>query len=451
MNEQIIINTILDYFKIEEPSEFREVLLAEHPYDIALAFYELSHEERHRLYTLLSPDELAPILAYLDPDTIINYFQEMNALYIAHILEAMAIDDAVDILYRIDERNRIAAYLSLMNKETAAQIRKLLQYEAKTAGSIMTTDFIKIPVDADVKQAMKILIRDANDAETIYILYVVDQNGALVGTLSLRELILARGNQMIAEIMTTNIISVTPEMMQEDVAQVFRNYDLNAIPVIDYQNTMLGIITVDDIVDVINDEASEDYERFAAVRDIEDTFDQNAWQNAWHRLPWLILLLILGLINSNVINLFSATIEKMVVLSFFLPLIAGMAGNTGTQTLAITIRKLAFQKPTFEEKVHHIFKEAATGLIIGLVTSIIAFGLIYLIQQEVLIAFLVGISILVSLVVATAFGALVPLIMTRLKIDPAVASGPFITTLNDLISMLIYLGLATWMLQLFFS
>jgi magnesium transporter len=445
MREQIV-EEIKESLNIGDLDTFREVFLSYHPYDLSLVFQILNQEERNHIYNSLSPAELAPIFVYIEVEDVAVYFEEMNSIYISQMLEAMDVDDSVDILSHINERNMIASYLSIMKKENAYHIRKLLQYEAKTAGSIMTTDFIEIPESYEVKQAMKKLIKDATDAETIYTLYVVNQNRQLLGTLSLRELILARAGEMIADIMTNKVVSVEADMDQEDVALIMRNYDLNALPVVDYQNHIIGIITIDDIVDVINEEANEDYDRFAAVPDIDENIEQNPWQNALSRLPWLVLLLVLGMITSNLLNLFEGTISKMVTLTFYLPLIAGMAGNTGTQTLAVTIRRLTVNKLSPQEKTKHIMKEAITGLIIGCVTSLLAFGLVYIIQQDFILAFLVSLSILVSLIVAAVAGSLVPLIMTRLKVDPAVASGPFITTLNDLISMLIYLGLATFIL-----
>jgi magnesium transporter len=441
--EKTTLEYLIASFDIENINEFRELFLSYHPYDIALVFEFTDFNQRNRIYQSLSPTELAAIMTYIDADEVVFYFKEMNSTYISQVLEAMDIDDAVDILSHINERNMIASYLSVMRKEKAFEMRKLLQYEEKTAGSIMTTNFIELPINMDVKQAMKKLIKEANEAETIYTLYIIDPEKELLGTLSLRDLILARAGELIKDIMTTKVISVSADIDQENVAYLMKNYDLNALPVVDYQNHIIGIITVDDIIDVIHEEASEDYERFAAVTDIDEKIEQNAWQNAVSRLPWLILLLFLGLVNSNLLNLFENTLSSMVVLSFFLPLIAGMAGNTGTQSLAITIRKLTINPLTLQEKLRHVLKEAITGLIIGFITAIIAFILIYIVQSDLIIASLVSISILISLIVSTAAGAFVPLIISRFKIDPAVASGPFITTLNDLISITIYLGLAT--------
>ncbi|MDF2700235.1 MAG: mgtE [Haloplasmataceae bacterium] len=441
VQDQNKMKEILNTFNITEVSEFRDAFLSYHPFDLAGAFLELDVEQRNKVFISLSPKELAPILVHIDIETLIDILEDMNSIYVAQMLEEMDVDDSVDILSQIEDRDIIISYLSIMNKEHAAIIRQLLQYDEKTAGSIMTTNFIKIPQDYEVKKAMKKLIEEANEAETIYTLYITDDKKVLVGTLSLRELILAKAGVIIKEVMNEKVISVEAKASHEEVAEIMRNYDFNTLPVVDFQGHMIGIITIDDIIDIIDEKASQTFSNLAGV-EIDNNIESNALQNALSRLPWLILLLIFGMLNSNLLNLFKDTLTQIVSLSFFLPLIAGMAGNTGTQSLAITIRKLSLLESTKKGIISHVFKEAVTGLIIGIVTSIVAFILIWIIY-DIVLAILVSIAIAVSLTVATTAGALVPLIIVKFKIDPAVASGPFISTLNDLISMSIYLGLAT--------
>ncbi|ERJ11543.1 magnesium transporter [Haloplasma contractile] len=438
---------IKDVLKEENFEIFREELLSFHPFDLAAAFIELDDPERYKVYNSLSPIELAKIFEHLDFELVPLYFEEMNTFYVASLLEAMNIDDCVDILNNIEEKKVLASYLSIMNKEIVKEIRGLLQYEEETAGSIMTTDFIEIPINLDVKQAMKKLVEDAVDAETIYTLYIVDENRKLMGIMSLRELILARAHETIGDLMNQKVVSVLASLDQEEVAHIMRDYDFLSVPVVDYQDHMLGIITIDDIVDVIDEEANEDYEKFAGVSDIEDLFESNPFKSAKQRLPWLIALLFLGMVISTLLNFFGDTLEAMVDLAFFIPVIAGMAGNTGTQSLAITIRGLASDDIESIKKLKYIMKEAVTGLIIGLVTSVIAFGLVMILKQDPVLALLVAIAILGSLIVANLAGTVTPLVMVKLNVDPAIASGPFIQTLNDLISNSIYLGLATWILN----
>lgn len=252
--EYNLIDEVIETFTIDELSEFRKAFLSFHPYDCAQAFLEMTEEQRFRLYHSLAPAELSPIIAEIDDSIFVNdYFEEMYSDYAAKVLEHMPIDDAVAILSRIKRKNRLAAYLSQMEMEHAKQIQELLSYEDKTAGSLMTTKFIEFPVEYEVRQAMKKLIKEANDAETINTLYIVDEKRKLLGTMSLRELILARAGESLRDIMTTNIIKVEPDTDQEEVAFIMRNYDLNALPVVDYHGILTGIITIDDAMDIIDE------------------------------------------------------------------------------------------------------------------------------------------------------------------------------------------------------
>lgn len=454
-NERNYIKEIIKLINISDLATFREEFLSYHPFELSEAFNYFNEDQRKKVYNSLSPSEIAMIFEHIDDNVVIELFEEMNSIFISHILQEMNIDETVDILKEINDKDKVASYLSVMSKDIAGEIRRLIQYEEETAGSIMTTDFISVNIDYSVKDAMKSLINEATNAETIYIIYITDADQKLVGVISLKELILARGHEYIKDIMNDKVISVLASTDQEEVAHIIRDYDFLAVPVVDYQNHILGMITIDDIVDVIDEEAGEDYEKLAAVPDIDDMSANNVLQNAYLRLPWLLLLLVLGMLNATLIESYESTLNKMVSLSFYLPLIAGIAGNTGTQSLAITVRSIATEDLSSKDKIVHIIKESSTGLIIGVVASLFALMLILVkvsfssgdpifSTSNLILAILVAVSILISLIVATFTGSAIPLIMEKLKVDPAVASGPFITTINDLISMTIYLGLATW-------
>jgi len=353
----------------------------------------------------------------------------------------MFVDNAVDVLNELDKA-QVVSYLTLMNQESANEIKALLHYEEYTAGSIMTTEYVVIPQNSTVRSAMTILRNAAPKAETIYYIFVVDEDERLTGVVSLRDLIIAHEDTLIHTIMNDRVVSVLVSEDQEDVARMIKDYNFLAVPVVDFQQHMLGIITVDDILDVLEEEASDDYSKLAAVSDMS-TFDKNSLSAAKKRLPWLIILLVLGMLTANLIGAFEATIEKVALLAAFIPLIAGTAGNSGTQALAVAVRGIATRDIEDESKFKLLIREAGTGLITGLVCAIFVVGLIYVWKQEFLLGLLVGASIFVSIFVATISGSFIPLFMHKMKVDPAVASGPFITTLNDLLSTLIYLGLAT--------
>lgn len=366
---------------------------------------------------------------------------EMNPNYAAEMLSNMYADDAVDVLNELD-KDQVASYLTIMDNEAAQEIKELLHYEEYTAGSIMTTEFISISANQTVRSAMYILKREAPRAETIYYVYVIDDEKSLVGVISLRDLIVSDDDSMISEIMNDRVYAVSVGEDQEEVARKIKDYNFLALPVVDFQNHLLGIITVDDIMDVMEEEASDDYSKLAAVADM-DTLDKSAITAASKRLPWLIILLFLGMLTASLIGRFEDTLDKVAILAVFIPLIAGMAGNTGTQALAVAVRGIATGDLDQENKSKLILREAGTGLITGTTCGILVMIIVYLWKGDFFLGLLVGISILCTLIVATLAGALVPLIMHKLKVDPAVASGPFITTINDIISILIYFGMAT--------
>ncbi|KAB8139093.1 magnesium transporter [Gracilibacillus oryzae] len=436
--QQALINEQMDQFR----AEFLEL----HPYDQAKIFEEQDEDIRFLIYTYLSPEEMAEVMEHVDRDIVNEFISEMVPAFAAKIFEEMSTDDAVDILNELD-KNKVASFLTIMNKESSEEIKQLLHYEEKTAGSIMTTEFVVINHDMTVKEAMRHLRKEAPEAETIYYIYVVDSDKKLVGVISLRDLIIAEGDWLIQDVMSERVVSVPVGEGQEDIAQMMRDYDFLALPVVDFQNHLLGIITVDDIMDVMEEEASDDYSKLAGISDVE-RFGDTALQAAKKRLPWLIALLFLGMFTANIIARFQGALEQVALLAAFIPVIAGMAGNTGTQALAVAVRSISNGDMDKIGKASVIWQEAKTGVITGttcgiLITLIVAFW-----YGELYLGILVGISIMATLFVATIAGAFVPLVMHRFNIDPAVASGPFITTLNDIISMFIYFGLATAFMNL---
>lgn len=427
--------------KEEKINSFRTEFLDMHPYDQAQFFLEQEKDLRLFIYHYLSPEEIAEIMENIEIDDIEPYFAEMDPRFAAMVFAEMSTDDAVDILNELS-KDKVASFLTIMEPDASDEIKQLLHYEEKTAGSIMTTEFISIFQTQSVKETMVQLKKEGPDAETIYYLYVIDEDKRLVGVLSLRDLIISDDDVLIEEIMSGKIVSVSVAKDQEDVAQMMRDYDFLAVPVVDFQAHLLGIITVDDIMDVMDEEASDDYSKFAAIADV-DRPDENAFISAKKRLPWLIILLFLGMFTASLIGRFEDTLDQVAVLAIFIPLIAGMAGNTGTQALAVAVRGLATGEYGEQGKIKLIVREAMTGLITGTVCGITITVVIYLWKGDIFLGLLVGISIMATLVVATLAGSLIPIIMDRLKIDPAVASGPFITTINDIISILIYFGMAT--------
>lgn len=425
----------------EDTEAFRKEFLNLLPYDQAIFFKEQTEHIRLRIYTYLSPREISDIMQNIDLEDTEFFITEMDPHFATMVFSEMPVDDAVDILQEL-KRDEIASFLAIMDKKVADEIKSVLHYEEKTAGSIMTTEYVSVYKTQTVKETFKQMKKEAPDAETIYYTYVLDTNKRLVGVLSLRNLIIAEPDEIIGDIMSDNVVSVSVGRDQEEVAQMIRDYDFLALPVVDFQNHLLGIITVDDILDVMDEEAHEDYSKLAALSET-DSPDSRPIQSAKKRLPWLIILMFLGMITASLIGSFEQTLEKVPIVAIFIPLIAGMAGNTGTQSLAVAVRGLATGEYGKGSKWKLILKEATTGLIIGITIAILITIMITIWKGNFYLGALVGAAIFVTLIVATLSGALIPLLMHRLNIDPAVASGPFITTLNDITSVLIYFGLAT--------
>ncbi|WP_053220345.1 magnesium transporter [Virgibacillus senegalensis] len=430
----------------QQIDQFRAEFLELHPYDQAKIFETQSGEIRQQIYSYLSSEEIAEVMENIAIEDIEPFFIEMTTAFAANVLAEMSTDDAVDILNQFD-KNKVASYLTIMDKEAANEIKQLLHYEEKTAGSIMTTEFVVLNANQTIKEAMKHLRREAPDAETIYYTYVIDNEKRLVGVLSLRDLIIAEGDWMVSEVMSERVVSVPVGEDQEDIAQMMRDYDFLALPVVDFQDHLLGIITVDDIMDVMQEEASDDYSKLAGISDV-DSPDDSAIASAKKRLPWLIILLFLGMLTASLIGRFEETLDQVAILAIFIPLIGGMAGNTGTQALAVAVRGIATGEFEKQGKWKMIVREAGTGLITGLCCGTVITLVVYIWQGDIYLGLLVGISIMATLIVATIAGSLIPIMMHRLNIDPAVASGPFITTINDIISVLIYFGMATAFMNL---
>jgi magnesium transporter len=449
--ENLYIEEIIKLFDLGlSSSELREKIIEFHPYEISEAILELSEQQRLTLYKVLTPEDISYAIAHLELEKVFELFEEMKPRYIVNIIQELDIDDAVEIIRSLPEEER-AGYLKLMDKDHRASIKEMFQYEEDTAGSIMTTEYIEVDVEDTVSIAMKKMIEQAVDAETIYTIYVVDNKNKLVGTLSLRELILARKGQFVKDIMNSRLVTVKASADQEDVADLAMDYDFTSIPVVDHLNKMLGIITIDDIIDVVEEEAIEDYSRLAAVSDVAiDSDTETIWMSAKKRLPWLLILSVLGFLTSTIIAQFEGTLNAVPTIALFMPMILGMAGNTGTQSLAVTIRGL--NEGEFDERsqiLKHLVREVGTGLLNGVLIGIILFGVSYLflrvsgIDHALTITQVVSLSIVVSLTVATFSGALIPIIINSFKIDPAVASGPFVTMVIDIIALSVYFMLAT--------
>ncbi|WP_322787572.1 magnesium transporter [Alteribacillus persepolensis] len=424
---------------------FRTMFLELHPKDQTDVFLHLEESERKRVYESLSPDEFAEVFEGLEVEEQKEIALELNDQYAADVFNNMYADDVANFLAELKQDN-VTDILKAMDKEDAADVRELLAYDEETAGSIMTKEFIAIRAEDTVSDVIELLRREGPDAETIYYLYVVDANDRLAGVTSIRDLITSVSTAKIEDIMSTRVVSVNEKTDQEEVAQLIQKYDFLAAPVVSDENVLLGIVTVDDVLDVLEEEATEDLGEITASRGSTDV-SLTSFQAAKKRAPWIIMLMFFGLITAEVIGTFEETLETVVLLAAFIPMIMGSAGNTGTQSLAVSVRALA--TGTIEKRglSKTILREFATGLMIGVMSGAVIALLLAVFYQDLLLGGVVGISIILSLGVASVIGTTIPLIINKLHLDPAIASGPFITTLNDLISLMIYFSVATSLIQ----
>ncbi|MBM7542708.1 magnesium transporter [Amphibacillus cookii] len=430
------------YLKKNEKDSFRKAFLDLHSTDQIEIFKQMSEEKRKRLYDYLDPIEFAGIfqgLALVEQKIV---FSELEDAFALNMLNELAADDITDFFGQIPDG--VASFLlNKMDEKEANNIKQLLSYKEEAAGSIMTTEFITLASKETVSEVMERLRNEGTDAETIYYLYVTNEDEKLIGIVSLRELITSLEDELIENIMKEQVVSVSPLTDQEEVSTLIKDYDLLAVPVVTDDEKIIGIVTVDDIIDVIEEETTEDIGQFAAVKGALD-LNVDAFTATKKRLPWLILLLFFGMLTAGLIGGFEGTLAEVAILAVFIPLIADMAGNTGTQSLAIVVRGLALERFDQSRIIKLLKRESLTGLMMGVVCGIVvAIITFFLPNSSLALGFVVGISLFVTVLVSTLTGTVIPLIIDKLKIDPAVASGPFITTVNDIVGLFIYFSVAT--------
>lgn len=428
---------------------FRKSYLDMHFYDQSTFYLSLEKPDRLKMYTILSPDEMGDMFDTIEDDLplIPELLDEMDVKYASKMLNCMYDDNAADLLEHMD-RSHVDLFLSEMPKSDANNLRGLLHYDTETAGGIMTTDFVQFNQDLTAGEAIKGLRKMAETAETIYYLYILDDNQDLVGVMSLRDLIMQKSKTVLKTAMNTDLITVNVDDEQADVAQVIRDYEFLALPVVDHSNKLVGIITVDDVIEVIDDEAQQDYSGLAGV-DVDESISDNPFKAATKRLPWLITLLLLSMITATLINKYEALLAQASILAVFISTITGTAGNAGTQSLAVAVRRLATDEIDRSDFFKLLGKELITGLVTGVVTGASIFVIVGFWKHNFVLGLVIGLAMCAAITVANIAGSFIPMLMSRIGFDPAVASGPFISTLSDLTSVLIYFSIAGMFLKYF--
>ena len=442
MTEDQILLLTIKFLKELKKDDFQNIIDELQPYDIAKLYKTLPEKHRHKFLMFLTIRQIADMIQELEKDSQLEVLHKLGMEKSSTVMDLMDNDDLADLLNELSIE-KLEEFLSVMKAEESLTVQNLMQYPAETAGGMMTNRYIWIKKYYTVREAVDKFKSFAEVAETINYLYVLDEEKKLVGVVSYRDLLISDLNDKIEDIMFTRIISVPVEMDQEEVAKSIERYDFIAVPVVDNQSKLVGIITVDDVLDVVIQEANEDIQKLSASgKDID--FNTTAYTAAFRRLPWLILLLFIGLISGNIISSFENTLDQVIALTFFIPMIAGMTGNTGTQSLAIVVRGLAAYDINKRLINRLIFRELGVGLIIGLINGLLIAVIAYFWQGNPVLGIVVGASLFATLIIGTLAGTVIPIILYHLKIDPAIASGPLITTLNDIFSLTVYFSLASF-------
>ena len=421
-----------------------------HANDIAQSLSYLSQTERLSLYAVLGVEWVSEILAYVEEPE--PYARELGTEKLAAIINEMDADDAVDLLQKLDEadKEKLRPYL---DEHVRADLQLIASYDEDRIGSLITTNYICIPKTLDIRAAMHELIRQAGEHDNISTLYVMDESGKFSGAIDLKDLIIARQNDSLDALIIYSYPYLFADEKISDCIEKIKDYAEDSLPVLNQSRQIIGIITAQDVVEAVDDEMGEDYAKLAGLTAEED-LNETTGQSLKKRLPWLMILLVLGMLVSSVVGAFEGVVAILPIVICFQSLVLDMAGNVGTQSLAVTIRVLMDEELGAKEKRKLVAKESKAGMFNGLLLGALAVAFLgvyvrlfkgYAPAQAFLISFCVGVALLLSMIVSSLVGTLVPMFFKKIKVDPAVASGPLITTINDLVAVVIYYGLA-WVL-----
>lgn len=433
-----------------EPEAIREALEELHEEDIAEICEELSEEDVVRLLAVLPDDFAAGVLDRLDDELRTGVLERVEAKKAAQMLAGMSPDEAADAVQTLERplRQSILEELVRVAPEAASDVKELAAYAQNTAGSIMTTAFVGVPPESKVWQAMaEVRRKSKNDtAETIYYVYALAYGDQLVGVVSLRDLILAEPGQVVSDVMISNVVRVVDQSDREEVARTMAKYDFHALPVVDGAGRMLGVITSDDVVDVIIEEATEDAHKMGAVSPAQGGYFQTSLYAYWKsRVIWLVVLFLGGFLTATVMHRFESDIERVIALAVFIPLIISTGGNAGSQSATLVIRALAMAEITPRDWARVAGRELVVGVALGVVVGVLGFARAYVAGETapaLMLGLTVSISILAVVTVGSLLGSLLPLLIQRVGLDPAVSSTPFIASLSDVMGLLVYLGIA---------
>lgn len=437
----------------EDPQAFLEALEEFHEEDIAEIVEELPIDDIVALFRVLPDDFGAGVLERLPEERRSEVLEKLKVEEAANLLAEMEPDDRADAVQELDEglKDKLLAQLDQVEPEAAQEVRDLARYEEGSVGSIMTPAFVGLPPETKIWKVIEEVRRltKEDELESIYYVYGLAFGDKLLGVASLRELILADPSQELADVMAHNVVRVLDTEDREEAARVIAKYDFHAMPVVDVKGAMVGIVTVDDVVDVVIDEATEDAQKMGAVSPIEGGYFQTAFFDYWKsRVTWLVVLFLGGFLTANVMQSFAGEIERVVTLAVFIPLIISTGGNAGSQSATLIIRALSLHEVEPRDWLRVLGRELLAGITLGLVVGVLGFARAYFAADTdaLVLASVVSISIVAVVLVGSLVGSLLPLLIQRVGLDPAVSSTPFIASLSDVVGLLVYLGIASAML-----
>ena len=449
MDNKVLLEEIQSLLDTKQYTRLRQKLSEMIEADIAAAMEELEKTDQLKLFRILPKDMAADVFSYTDVEVqqyIITSLSEKDA---GKIIDNLMADDATDLLEEMPA-SIVKKLLASASPETRRDINNLLRYPEDSAGSIMTVEFVDLKENLTVEQAIERIRNIGVDSETINICYVLDIRRKLVGTVALRYLLLSQPDEIIGDIMNENVISINTMMDQEEVARQFKKYDFTAMPVVDNESRLVGIITVDDIVDIMEQEATEDIEMMAAIVPSDKPYMRTGVFETWKkRIPWLLLLMVSATFTGKIISSFEDALSVYVVLTAFIPMLMDTGGNAGGQASVTIIRGLSLDEIEFRDLLKVIFKEIRVAFLCGVTLAVANFAKLMLFDRVGLqVALVVCITLLAVVIIAKIVGCSLPMFAKKLGFDPAVMASPFITTIVDAISLLIYFSVATHLLGL---
>ncbi len=414
-----------------------------HPADMALTFRYFIDEEQDTIFSMMKPsEETVEFLNELDEAITTRLLQQETPQRIADILEEASSNETAHLMGLMDE-DYATAVIDLLQAEEQEKLEEIMAYPEDSAGILMYTDVFTLHEETKAIDAIAAL-QDQEEAEMVFYLYAVDNDGRLTGVVSLRDLVTTSSETLLEDIMSRKVHAVRPETDQEEVARIVSQYNFLAVPVVDSEDQLLGIVTVDDVVDIIREEATEDFLQMVGAGKDREILLKSSWDNARMRFPWLFASWVGGILAAFIIGIFDDLLQSTIVLAAFIPVIIGMGGNIGTQSSTIIVRGLATGRVGLENSVKILLKEIRVGLILGVLYGILLgiFAIFQFLDVSPLLGLVVGLSICASMIIAATIGSLVPLILNRFDIDPAVATGPFVTTAIDILGVALYFWIA---------